>query len=133
MPSHPVKVTPSTTTTNQTDNHNQHHIHNAHTNANANNISHVNNNLIPHPLNPKDISTTRIQHDELQSMRAIYGDDWKDVEPGKTAWGTKEQNAGWWEVRLGVREGRVGCVLKGRMLKVSVGCLVGAEYCKLRF
>ena len=58
-------------------------------------------------------------------------DDWSDIPPKKTAWGT-ESEGGWWEVRLRVEDGRVGVALKGRMIKVrSTGHSVWLVQCTL--
>jgi hypothetical protein len=65
-----------------------------------------------------DQSTRRIQSEELEAMRAIFGDDWNDISPAKTAWGIAGQE-GWWEVKLRAKDGKVGVTLKGRMGKVS--------------
>ena len=46
-------------------------------------------------------------------------DDWNDIPPKKTAWGT-EGEAGWWEIRLKGREDeRVAVTLRGRLTKAS--------------
>ena len=65
--------------------------------------------------------TQQIQEEELQAMRAIFGEDWKDIPPEKTAWGTAAQS-GWWQVRLKAHEGKVGVTLKGKFLKVRLLC-----------
>lgn len=65
----------------------------------------------------RDMDTERIQQDELEAMRAIFGDDWHDISPSKTAWGAVE--SGWWVVRLKAHDDRVGISLKGKLLKVS--------------
>jgi len=65
--------------------------------------------------------TQQIQEEELQAMRAIFGDDWKDIPSEKTAWGTAAQS-GWWQVRLKAHEGKVGVTLKGKFLKVRLLC-----------
>ncbi|BEI98202.1 hypothetical protein CcaverHIS631_0305010 [Cutaneotrichosporon cavernicola] len=57
------------------------------------------------------------QEEELAILRSIFGDDWKDIPPKKTAWGT-ESEQGWWEVALrGNEEPRVRIRLKGRFPK----------------
>ncbi|ODN77808.1 hypothetical protein L202_04931 [Cryptococcus amylolentus CBS 6039] len=56
-----------------------------------------------------------IQDEELDSLRAIYPDEWHDVPPKKTAWGT-EVDGGWWEVKIcGLEDERVSVILKGKM------------------
>ena len=66
--------------------------------------------------------TGRIQHEELEAMRAIFGDEWHDISPSKTAWGTPLES-GWWTVRLRAHDGRVAVSLKGKLLKVGHGLL----------
>jgi translation initiation factor 2-alpha kinase 4 len=64
------------------------------------------------------LDTDRIQHEELEAMRAIFGDDWHDISPSKTAWGTSVET-GWWIVRLRAHDGRIAISLKGKLLKVG--------------
>lgn len=46
-------------------------------------------------------------------------DDWHDIIPKRTAWGT-DGELGWWEVQLrSTDDPRVSVKLKGRMTKVS--------------
>lgn len=59
----------------------------------------------------------QLQVDELEAMRAIFGEDWTDVRPEKTAWGTSGQD-GWWKVRLKAQDALVAITLKGRLPKV---------------
>lgn len=66
------------------------------------------------------------QEDELQALRAIYAEDWHDVPPKKTAWGTAAEE-GWWEVRVKGEDERVQVGIKGRMTKVSVVLGVSSE------
>ncbi|OCF54570.1 PEK/GCN2 protein kinase [Kwoniella mangroviensis CBS 10435] len=57
-----------------------------------------------------------LQEEELESLRAIYPDEWHDVPPKKTAWGT-ELDGGWWEVTIkSMQDERVSVVLKGKMI-----------------
>jgi translation initiation factor 2-alpha kinase 4 len=65
-----------------------------------------------------ELSIRSAQQQELESMRAIFLDDWKDLPPVRTAWGTKGE-VGWWTVRLKRHDGLVGVTLKGRLPKVS--------------
>ncbi|WWC92548.1 uncharacterized protein L201_007507 [Kwoniella dendrophila CBS 6074] len=56
-----------------------------------------------------------LQEEELESLRAIYPDEWHDVPPKKTAWGT-EVDGGWWEVTIkSMEDERVCVVLRGKM------------------
>ncbi|WRT70924.1 uncharacterized protein IL334_007923 [Kwoniella shivajii] len=56
-----------------------------------------------------------LQEEELESLRAIYPDEWHDVPPKKTAWGT-ELDAGWWEVTIkSIEDERVSVILRGKM------------------
>jgi hypothetical protein len=71
----------------------------------------------PGVANVSGHDTQQIQEDELQAMRAIFGEDWQDIPPEKTAWGTAAQS-GWWQVRLKAHENKVGVTLKGKFLKV---------------
>ncbi len=57
------------------------------------------------------------QDEELESMRAIVGEDWEDLPPSRGAWGRIEE--GWWRMRIRGCEDRVGVTLKGRLTKVS--------------
>ncbi|WVR08793.1 hypothetical protein IAU60_005851 [Kwoniella sp. DSM 27419] len=57
-----------------------------------------------------------LQEEELESLRAIYPDEWHDIPPKKTAWGT-ELDAGWWEVTTrGMEDPRVSVILRGKMI-----------------
>nr|ODN99778.1 PEK/GCN2 protein kinase [Cryptococcus depauperatus CBS 7855] len=57
------------------------------------------------------------QEEELESLRAIYPDEWHDIPPKKTAWGT-EVDGGWWEVRIcGMEDERVNVILQGKMIQ----------------
>ncbi|EAL17471.1 hypothetical protein CNBM1630 [Cryptococcus deneoformans B-3501A] len=58
-----------------------------------------------------------LQEEELESLRAIYPDEWHDIPPTKTAWGT-EVDAGWWEVKIcAMEDERVNVILKGKMVQ----------------
>ncbi|WVQ86282.1 hypothetical protein IAT38_008450 [Cryptococcus sp. DSM 104549] len=58
-----------------------------------------------------------LQEEELDSLRAIYPDEWRDVPPKKTAWGT-EVDGGWWEMKIcGMDDPRVSVILKGKMVQ----------------
>ncbi|OXG72558.1 eukaryotic translation initiation factor 2-alpha kinase [Cryptococcus neoformans Gb118] len=58
-----------------------------------------------------------LQEEELESLRAIYPDEWHDIPPTKTAWGT-EVDAGWWEVKIcAMEDERVSVILKGKMIQ----------------
>nr|XP_019050908.1 PEK/GCN2 protein kinase [Kwoniella bestiolae CBS 10118]OCF29838.1 PEK/GCN2 protein kinase [Kwoniella bestiolae CBS 10118] len=57
-----------------------------------------------------------LQEEELESLRAIYPDEWHDVPPKKTAWGT-ELDGGWWEVTIkSMEDERVSVILRGKMI-----------------
>lgn len=45
-------------------------------------------------------------------------DDWHDIPPVKTAWGT-DVEAGWWGVTVRAEEGRVSVQVRGRLNKVN--------------
>ncbi|KAL0241915.1 hypothetical protein I308_106089 [Cryptococcus tetragattii IND107] len=58
-----------------------------------------------------------LQEEELDSLRAIYPDEWRDIPPTKTAWGT-EVESGWWEVKIcAIEDERVSVILKGKMVQ----------------
>ncbi|WVQ95416.1 hypothetical protein IAU59_002513 [Kwoniella sp. CBS 9459] len=58
-----------------------------------------------------------LQDEELASLRAIYPDEWHDITPKKTAWGT-EVDAGWWEMTIrSMEDERVSVMLKGKMIQ----------------
>ncbi|KAK4689653.1 eukaryotic translation initiation factor 2-alpha kinase 4, partial [Tremellales sp. Uapishka_1] len=57
-----------------------------------------------------------IQEEELEALRAIFPDEWHDIAPKKTAWGT-EGESGWWEIRIKAQDARVAVGLRGRMIK----------------
>ncbi|KIY32862.1 PEK/GCN2 protein kinase [Cryptococcus gattii E566] len=58
-----------------------------------------------------------LQEEELDSLRAIYPDEWRDIPPTKTAWGT-EVESGWWEVKIcAIEDERVNVILKGKMIQ----------------
>ncbi|WVF67821.1 hypothetical protein IAT40_002582 [Kwoniella sp. CBS 6097] len=58
-----------------------------------------------------------LQDEELASLRAIYPDEWRDINPKKTAWGT-EVDAGWWEMTIrSMEDERVSVMLKGKMIQ----------------
>lgn len=63
-----------------------------------------------------ELSIRSAQQQELAAMRAIFLDDWRDLPPVRTAWGTRGEE-GWWVVRLKRHEGLVGVGLKGRLTK----------------
>lgn len=67
-----------------------------------------------------ELSIRSAQQQELESMRAIFLDDWKDLPAARTAWGTKGET-GWWTVRLKRHDDQVAITLKGRLPKVSSG------------
>lgn len=69
-----------------------------------------------------ELSIRSAQQQELESMRAIFLDDWRDLPPVRTAWGTKGET-GWWTVRLKRHDGLVGVTLKGRLPKVCSSLL----------
>ncbi|WWC65005.1 uncharacterized protein I303_107619 [Kwoniella dejecticola CBS 10117] len=57
-----------------------------------------------------------LQEEELESLRAIYPEEWHDVPPKKTAWGT-ELDGGWWEVTVkSMEDDRVRVILRGKMI-----------------
>jgi translation initiation factor 2-alpha kinase 4 len=76
-----------------------------------------------------------LREEELLVVRSIYGvchprlrglldmsltglqDDWHDIPPVKTKWGT-ELEGGWWGVTVRAEEGRVSVQVRGRMSKV---------------
>lgn len=69
---------------------------------------------------PRPSSLPPQQEEELEALRSIYGSDWVDLPPPKTAWGTKKGEEGWWIVRLKGDDERVSVKLKGRFTKVSL-------------
>ncbi|KAK8850742.1 hypothetical protein IAR55_004662 [Kwoniella newhampshirensis] len=57
-----------------------------------------------------------LQEEELESLRAIYPDEWRDLPATRTAWGT-ELDVGWWEVTIrGMEDPRVSVVLRGKKI-----------------
>ena len=60
-----------------------------------------------------------LQEEELEILRSIFADDWHDIAPKRTAWGT-ETDEGWWEVTLRGEDERVSVGLRGRFTKASI-------------
>lgn len=79
-----------------------------------------------------------LREEELIAVQSIYGvsrsflpltmlwvcrltrqDDWHDITPVKTPWGT-EVEAGWWGVTVRAEDGRVSVQVRGRLNKVSL-------------
>ncbi|OCF45594.1 PEK/GCN2 protein kinase [Kwoniella heveanensis CBS 569] len=59
-----------------------------------------------------------LQDEELATLRAIFPDEWRDITPKKTAWGT-EVDAGWWEMTIrSLKDERVSVILKGKMIQL---------------
>ncbi|KAJ9104141.1 hypothetical protein QFC19_004125 [Naganishia cerealis] len=63
-----------------------------------------------------ELSIRSAQQEELETMRAIFLDDWKDLPAVRTAWGT-EGETGWWTVTLKRHEDQVQITLKGKLPK----------------
>ncbi|KAJ9116453.1 hypothetical protein QFC22_004895 [Naganishia vaughanmartiniae] len=63
-----------------------------------------------------ELSIRSAQQQELESMRSIFLEDWKDLPAVRTAWGTKGE-MGWWTVKLKRHEDQVQVTLKGKLPK----------------